>query len=180
MCQQGYYRDAAGMRLRHARDRKIDQLRSVTGIGSNDKLIELGRLVDDIVTAPCGRDLLNDKYGAQHAVVVVAGTVHRPRLGVIHRAGEIFQTMPFERIQSLDTTALIAPVAAMNRLTELLAPSARRTMTRRTNQPTLQMLDHNDASANRPTMRLAPVQHPSPVIRNSIQQSTALTRSLGR
>lgn len=107
------------MRRRH--DLKLERLRELTGIRSADRLIELGQIVDEILGCEPGSEVLDDHYGGCHAVGVVRGAVHRDRIGVVHHAGEVFETFRAERVTSLGAVALVAPAAAAPLLARLLS-----------------------------------------------------------
>jgi hypothetical protein len=109
------------MRIRRRTDTWLLKLSAVTGITNKNALIELGRLVDDIVTADKESVLIADWTGDHHAVAVLHGRVSRAATGRWYEAGETFVSNPLETVRSDGAVALIGPVGAAARLATLLA-----------------------------------------------------------
>jgi hypothetical protein len=114
------------MAFRARRDTKLDRIRTLTGVRSREKLLALGR-IGDLVDAAGEPAALSDRYGARHAVGVLAGLCIVPRTGAVHGAGEVFVTERYDDIVSRDAIVLVVPATRAVQLAELLPAPATRT-----------------------------------------------------
>lgn len=108
------------MRRRQRRDLKLERLQGLTGIRRRDQLIELGRLIDDVVVSDSGTNMLRDHFGSCHAIAVIDGAIRRDSLNIVHTSGEVFESFPYECVTSFGSVVGIAPASASSRLERLL------------------------------------------------------------
>lgn len=113
------------MRIRRRRDTWLSTLSDLTGIAGTAALLELGRLVDDVIETDRHGILLADWTGVPHAIAVVGGQVSRPAHGRMYGIGDVFVSDPLETIRSTGAVALIAREAEAGRLAALLAGNRR-------------------------------------------------------
>ena len=110
------------MRRRQQRDLKLDRLQRFTGIRRRDQLLDLGRLIDDVIVSDPGTNMLHDHFGSCHAIGIIDGAVRRGSLNIVHTRGEVFETFPYECVTSFGSVVVIAPASASSRLERLLRP----------------------------------------------------------
>lgn len=109
------------MRIRRRRDTWLSTLSVLTGIAGTTALLELGRLVDDVIETDRQGILMADWTGQPYAIAVVGGHVNRASNGRTYGAGDVFVSDPLETIRSDGAVALIARAAEADRLAALLA-----------------------------------------------------------
>ena len=103
----------------------LSRLSALTGIAGKDELLELGRLVEDVVEAEDDKVLLADWTGNHHAIAVLDGSVFRESAGRSYGAGEVFISNPLETVRSHGAIAVIARPTDASRLAALLADRRR-------------------------------------------------------
>lgn len=133
----------------------MSKLGDITGIAHRGKLLELGRIVEDVLEAQDGAVLLTDWTGDHHAIAVIEGQVFRASAGRACDAGVVFISDPFETIRSHGAVAFIAQPHDASRLAALLVDRRRPDVDRARAQrrATRVLLDRVRQPAGRPGHR---------------------------
>lgn len=119
MCPAAGTATVVVMRIRRPVDEHLARLSVLTGVTRRADLIELGRLVDDVLDVPPGVPVLEDWIGARYALAVVGGAVDAGRQGR-RVAGEVFMSDPYDVVSSRGAIVLVAAATAFDRLRQLL------------------------------------------------------------